>query len=126
MSGQKIKQELSVEDKAKNTGLNIFKSGYNKGKAEGRNESTDPDAKRLGYLVQGAVKMKGKGKNSTTKQLRNLSNNIADADDYASIEALTRKSLLMLANCTKPVKEKSESKQTSESPPTPPTENEPN
>ncbi len=103
----KEKPKLSLEEKAGVAGQAIYRHAYNAGKLEGRKESTDPDAKRLGYLVLGAIKMKGKGKNTTSKILRNLSNNVAE-DNYASIEALARKVLLMLANATKPSNKKTE------------------
>ena len=110
------KPKPTAEQKAEIAGKTIYRNGYNQGKSEGRKESGDPDAKRAGYLVTGAVKMKAKGKNSTTKQLRNLANNITDENDYGAIEALVRKSVLMFVNATKPVKEKEAQK--TETPPT--------
>lgn len=100
------KPKLTAEEKAQQIGLNLYKSAYSKGKSEGKKESKDPDAKRLGILVSGAVKMKSKGKKVSTKNLRDSANNVKDENDYASIETLCRKSLLMLANATKPVKSK--------------------
>lgn len=104
------KPKLSAEDKAKNSGLSIYKSGFSQGRSEGRKESTDPDAKRMNVLVQGAVRMKAKGKNSTPKQLQNCAINIKDENDYPAIEMLVRKALLLYANAQKPApKPKTES-----------------